>query len=513
MLQIKRDKDARKLVGKVFQEINDMVVPTMGAKGLLVAIDDDLGKSTLTDDGVTVARQARHMDGMERMIAIDMIEAAATTEKEALDGTTLTILLTNEFYKCGMKLIRRGMHPQKAADTIEGEVSLVRDLLKKEKMEMSSTHVRDIATISTKIPMVGDIVYKSYKLAGPEMNVVIEHDREDTGINIEHSKGFSIDSGYMTDVMRGLCEDGEKWEQENCWVVLLKEGIMTQAGLGNFFKSIPEENIRDPFFFIMNPNFNPNTLRLLIDTLIKNQMKYQFIFVNESKSDDVYMDIAAVTGGTVQDASTGVGDYLFEHCGRCDKISVEIDKTIFNMESEGKDVKRRIQVYQKKLDKKFKLNATDLALYTSRLAALENGIVKIKVGVPTVTEYQTLRLKLDDAIGAVKKAFETGIVLGGGKTLYNIGIQNKFLHTSHALREALVQVCRNAGVKKIPRRFINKDKKLGVDVTTNKIVNLELSGILDSYASIDEALKNASSIACSYIRTNSIIRKETTQNK
>ena len=513
MLGIKKGKDARKLVGKVFQEINDMVVPTMGAKGLLVAIDDDLGKSTLTDDGVTVARQARHMDGMERMIAIDMIEAAATTEKEALDGTTLTILLTNEFYKCGMKLIRRGMHPQKAADTIEGEIATVRELLKKEKMEMSSTHVRDIATISTKIPMVGDIVYKAYMLAGPEMNVVIEHDREETGINIEHSKGFSIDSGYMSDTMRNLCEDGEKWEEENCWVVLLKEGIMTQAGLGNFFKSIPEENIRDPFVFIMNPNFNPNTLRLLIDTLIKNQMKYQFIFVNEAKSDDVYMDIAAVTQGTVQDASTGIGDYLFEHCGRCDKISIEIDKTIFNMNHEGKDIKRRIQVYQKKLEKKFKLSAVDLSLYTSRLAALENGIVKIKVGVPTVTEYQTLRLKLDDAIGAVKKAFETGIVLGGGKTLYNISINNKHLHTSPALSAALKQVCRNAGIKNIPRRYINREKKLGVDVTTNKIVNLDLAGILDSYASIDEALKNASSIACSYIRTNSIIRKETTQNK
>ena len=76
--------------------MNDIVVPTMGAKGLLVALDDDLGKCTLTDDGVTVARQAIHLDGIEKMIAVDMIEAAATTEREALDGTTLTILLTNE---------------------------------------------------------------------------------------------------------------------------------------------------------------------------------------------------------------------------------------------------------------------------------------------------------------------------------------------------------------------------------------------------------------------------------
>ena len=485
----------------------------MGAKGLLVAIDDDFGKCTLTDDGVTVARQAMHMDGMERMIAVDMIEAAATTEKEALDGTTLTILLTNEFYKAGMKLIKKGWHPQQAADMINEEVKFVREELKKHKLEMQPSQVKDIATISTKIPMVGEIVYKASKLCGKEMNIIIEHDREESGVKIEHTKGFGIDSGYMSDAMRGLCEDGEKWKAKDCWVVLLKEGIMTQAGLGNFFKSIPEENVGDPFVFIMDPKFNPNTLRLLIDTLIKNKMSYQFIFINETKPDDLYMDIAAVTGGKVQDASTGIGDYLFEHCGRCDKIQIEIDKTLFTCSGHEKEVEARVKVYKKKLEKKFKLSQVDEALYTKRLGALENGIVKIKVGVPTVTEYQTLRLKLDDAIGAVRKAFETGIVLGGGKTLYNIANENKFLHTSRALRAAFEQVCKNAGIKNIPRGLLDKDKNIGVDVTTNKTVNLIASGILDSYASIDEALKNAGSISCSYIRTNCIIRKETTQSK
>ena len=513
MLDIRKNNEARKLVSKVFQEVNDMVVPTMGAKGLLVALDDDLGKSTLTDDGVTVARQAIHMDGMERMIAVDMIEAAATTEREALDGTTLTILLTNELFQLGYKKILRGEHPQIVADQIEKEIEFVRKALTVEKIDMRDSYVKDIATISTKVPMIGEIVEKAYKIAGKEMNVIIEHDRENAGINIEHSKGFSIDSGFMSDAMRNLCEDQEKWEQKNCWIVLLKEGIMTQAGLGNFFKSIPEDNIHDPFVFVLNPNFNPNTLRLIIDTLIKNQMKYQFIFVNEDKPDDVYMDIAAVTGGIVQDASSGVGDYLFKHCGKADKITIEIDKTLFSMEEKNEEVERRVKVYKEKLNKKYKISRVDEALYTKRLGALENGIVKIKVGVPTVTEYQTLRLKLDDAIGAVRKAFEQGIVLGGGKTLYNIGLKYNHLQTSPALSAALKQVCRNAGVKNIPRRQLNKDKNIGVDVTTNKIVNLELSGILDSYASIDEALKNASSIACSYIRTNSIIRKETTQNK
>lgn len=513
MLQVRKNQEARRLISKVFQEVNDIVVPTMGAKGLLVALDDDLGKCTLTDDGVTVARQAIHMDGMEKMIAVDMIEAAATTEREALDGTTLTILLTNELYQLGYKKIRRGTHPQVVADSIENEIKEVREYLKKDIIPMTDKHVKDIATISTKIPMVGDIVDEAYKKAGREMNVIIEHDREETGIRIEHSEGFSIDSGYMSDAMRNLCEDQEKWSKDGAWIVLMKEGIMTQAGLGNFFKSIPEDHVGDPFVFIMNPNFNPNTLRLLIDTLIKNHMTYQFIFVNEDKSDDVYMDIAAVTGGTVQDASSGVGDYLFAHCGHADHIEIEIDKTLVLNKNKCPQIKQRIKVYKDKLGKKFKLSRVDEALYTKRLGALENGIVKIKVGVPTVTEYQTLRLKLDDAIGAVRKAFEQGVVLGGGKALYNITIQHKNLQTSRALSAAFEQVCRNAGIKKLPPAKILNIKNTGLDVTTNKVVDLERHGILDSYASIDEALKNASSIACSYLRCNCLIKKETTQNK
>ncbi|MCR5742022.1 MAG: hypothetical protein K6G38_06160 [Gammaproteobacteria bacterium] len=515
MLELKKNNDARKLISRVFQEVNDMVVPTMGAKGLLVALDDDLGKCTLTDDGVTVARQAIHMDGMERMIAVDMIEAAATTEKEALDGTTLTILLTNAIYQYGYKKILKGMHPQLVADKLEKEIDNIRDYLEKEKLDMDEQYVEAIATISTKIPMVGNIVDKAYAVAGKDMNIIIEHDREGTGVTIDHSKGFSIDSGYMSDAMRNLCEDQEKWDKTGAWIVLMKEGIMTQAGLGNFFKSIPEDKIKDPFVFVMNPNFNPNTLRLLIDTLIKNQMVYQFIFVNEDKADDVYMDIAAVTGGTVQDASSGVGDYLFEHCGHCDKITIEIDKTLFVMESKNKMVNQRIKVYKNKLDKKFKLNRVDEALYTRRLGALENGIVKIKVGVPTVTEYQTLRLKLDDAIGAVRKAFEHGIVLGGGKALYNIALAHPELELEDVLKLPMKQICLNAGIKKLPPESQLNNKNTGVNVMdgAGKTAHLIAHGILDSFASIDEALKNAGSIACSYLRTNCIIRKGITQNK
>ena len=520
MLSYKTGKECRDLIKETFQEVADLVTPTMGAKGLYVAINQDFDKPTLTDDGVTVAREAAKMDGFKRMIAMDMIEAASNTEKEALDGTTLTILLTNAIYNVGYNKILEGEHPQVVADNIMVDTKVIRTLLKKQRMKMGKKYVKHIATISTKIPEIGDIVTRAYHEAGKDMNVIIEHDRDAMGMKIEHTSGYTMESGFMTDAMRNLCPDGEKWEADNCYVVLMKEGIMTQAGINKFFQSIPAEEINKPFLFILNPNFNPNTLRILIDTLLKNKFNFQFVFVNEAKMDDVYMDCAAVTEGTVQDASQGVGEYEFKHCGKVSHVSVEVDKTIFSFEDNEK-VEGRVKVYKDKLNKnRYKLNQVDRVMYERRLGSLTNGIVKIKVGVPTVTEYKIIALKLDDAIGAVRKAFKFGIVLGGGKALVNTQklLSNKCILTN-VLSLPMNTICENAGIKISPDDSTKifsvdkQDKNLGIDVTTGKLVDLKKQGILDSYLSIDEALKNASSIACAYLRTNTLIQKEVTQNK
>lgn len=509
MLKYISGKECRDMVSETFEEVANLVVPTMGAKGLYVAINQDFDKPTLTDDGVTVAREAAKMDGFKRMISMDMIEAANNTEKEALDGTTLTVLLTNELYKVGVSKIEEGLHPQVVADHIDADIRVARKFLEKERMRMGKKYVKDIATISTKIPEIGKIVTQAYAVAGKDMNVLIEHDRDHMGMTLEHSSGYTMESGYMTDAMKGLCPDGEKWEASNCWVVLMKEGIMTQAGINKFFQSIPSEHTGDPFLFVLNPNFNPNTLRVLIDTLIENKFDFQFIFVNEAKMDDVYMDCAAVTGGTVQDASTGVGEYEFKYCGNAKHVVVEQEKSLFNF-THNSEVQVRIDSYREKLEKKrYKLNQVDRVMYERRLGSLTNGIVKIKVGVPTVTEYKIIQLKLDDAIGAVRKAFKYGIVLGGGRALLNVSTKvSDMCWITEALRKPSEVICNNAGVDTNWRA--SAERTVGMDVTKNKLVDLRAAGILDSYLSIDEALKNASSIACAYLRTNTLMQKETT---
>ena len=170
-----------KIIGNTFQKIADIVTPTMGAKGRMAIINDEFGRPMLTDDGVTVAKMCMTLDGFEKMVAISMVEAASNTEKKAYDGTTLTTLLTNEFYKQGRRWVKRGMHPQQAADKLVEEVNKLRyNINTRPLKELTPKQVKDLANITTKIPFIGDLVAQAYIKAVSTMNIVIEHERVET---------------------------------------------------------------------------------------------------------------------------------------------------------------------------------------------------------------------------------------------------------------------------------------------------------------------------------------------
>lgn len=494
-----------KVVQETFQEITDLVAPTMGAKGRLAVIQQELDRPLLTDDGVTVARQAITMTGFKRLPAISMIEAAANTEKEAYDGTTLTVLLTNELYKLGLKWIKpairggKGWHPQVAADFLEEKVAQVRKDLKGKKFKLTPELVPALSNIVTKIPFIGDIVYKAYLVAGEQMNATIEHDMTLKETVVEHTKGLVLNSGYMSEVMKTFCNEKNKTIFEDAKLVLLSEDLLTQTMLLNFFRSLPEAV--PPLVFVVTPNFNPESLKILLDALVPNRekgLKFQFVFLNEEATDELYLDIAGFTEGMIQDAALGTSNYLYEHCGTAKRIEISIDKT--TIEADG-DASERIEAYETDIkEKKFEMSINKEATLRRRLSNLKTGLVKIKLNCPTVTEYMTLRLKLDDAIGAVRKAFEEGILPGAGKALFNLVEKHKELKT--ALEAPLRTVLDNAGfnVRKEIKRIKASTQNSVIDVKKEKLDDALTLGIIDGFSSVDTALKNASSIAVNYLR-------------
>lgn len=499
------------IIKKTFQKIADIVTGTMGAKGRMAVINDEFGRPILTDDGVTVAKECLHLEGFEKMLAIAMVEASSNTEKVAYDGTTLTVLLTNELYKQGLRWVKRGMHPQIAADRLLTLVNQVRQQLIVNKFKPSRKQIQQLATITTKIPLIGELVAKAYDKAGDSMNVIIEHDRKELQHSIEHTDGMIINAGYFTKELGQLCNDGDKTVFTNAHLVLLAEGQLTQIDLSNFFKSIPQENIKDPFVFFITNAFNPESMKMLLDTLISNQITFQMVFLNEANPEEVFLDIAAKTDGLIQSSALGTSEYLFNYCGLADSITIESDKTtIIRNTIDKKKLESRIQDYKKEIkDKKYTLGSIRENQITRRLANLESGVTKIKIAVPTITEYMTIKLKLDDAIGAVKCAIKNGVLIGGGKALYNLGITT-FKELRKPLTAPMKTIIKNSGLKVglSDSLLIKANPEIGINVKTGEVVNLIGDGIIDSFDSIDKALENAVSIAANYLRAYIIIKKD-----
>jgi len=486
-----------KVIGATFQKVADIVLPTMGAKGRMAVLAQDMDRPLLTDDGVTVAAECYYFDNQfEKMIATSMIEAARNTEKEAFDGTTLTILLTNEFYKLGYKWIRKGMHPQASADTIEILANEIRQSLAIQKFPINPKLVKDLATISTKIPAVGDLVFAAYKKAGDGMNIIIEHDRENTKTSVQHTDGMVLESGYKFEVMTTRCNEGDKTVYENAHIVLLSQDFMTSGNINDFFRSIPEDHVKDPFVFFMTPKFNPESFQFLLETLSRNQMQFQFVYIHEELPEELYMDIAAKTNGLIQDVISGSNHYLYQHCGLAGKIVIEQDKTTIT-QTEG-DVRARVEKYQKELDKdKFVISSIRTATVKRRLSALTSGVVKIKLAVPTITEFQTIRMKLDDAIGAVRCAIRNGLLRGAGKALSIVAQEYKG-DIKKLLHKPAMTIASNAGLKLNSTTLKSKDESY--NVKTKEYVHLIKDGIVDSFDSIDASVKNSASIASNYLR-------------
>lgn len=495
------------VIKETLQLASDIVTPTMGPKGRLAVISDEFSRPYLTDDGVTVAKELLNLDDpFKKMVAISVVEASSNTEKSAFDGTTLTVLLLNEFYKAGLKLIDAGEHPQTAADKIK---SATEDAVKKLQQhcikitpENSGKLIRDVSYITTKIPEIGELVYEAYTHAGDAMNVVIEHDRKiDTSV-VEHIDGMVVDSGYFSPELQKLAGEDGIWKRDNAKIFLLSEGILTVNGLKGLFASIPDRST--PLVFVFSRDYNPDMLKGLIENLSANKFDFMLMFVNDARPDEVFLDIAARTGGKIQSATYNTTDYVYGYAGTAEHIEVEIDKTTIISKGDPEEIKHRLNSYKKELkEHEFTTGYVRADILNRRMANLGAGVTRIKIAAQSVTEYRTIRFKLDDAIGAVRCAMRDGVLLGSGKSLYLLSKELPLIRD--ALRSPTKKILENAGYTLNEKLAL--DKTRGLDARTGLEVDLYEAGIIDSYTSIETAIKNASSIACSYLRAYILINQ------
>ncbi len=492
-------KEARDKVLEIFKTVNDLVVPSMGARGRMAVINDAFGQPTLTDDGVTIAKSIANMSGYHKMVAKSIIEAAHNTEKIAFDGTTLTVLLTYEIYKLGCEMIDIGTHPQEVSERLNDLWEQV--LIDIEKMELTEAQVKDIAVISTKIPALGEAVLAAYKKAGKGMEIVVEYKPNNPDkITLVHTKGMSLLSGYgvpQLEPREGI--NLAIGSAPKARLALLKDGDMNKNQILKFFGGVTD--LSTPIVYVVGAGFNPAASQIIIETHQNAGIPFQFLFLEEPLANEIYLDLAAISNGKIQDFRGGIKEYTYDMCGYVKDINIEIDKSSMVGITEGK---HRVTYYEEKVkDKDRRLSDMETFLYNYRLACLKNGLVKMQIGAATQFEYQTIKLKLTDAIGAVRISFDKGVVLGGGKAMYNLANLAKYALIKDILLEPHKRIISNAGSKE----KVYRTKRDGVDVVTGHKVDLLDAGIIDSFASLEESIKNAKSIATNYIKAYALIKE------
>jgi len=491
--------EATEQIKESFNLLNDLVSPSMGARGRMAIIAGDWGQPLITDDGVTIVRALNNLSGWHKEIGKSVIEAAKATEAEAFDGTTLTVLLTAELFNHGQRLIDMGMHPRIVVDEINKEIKKILSRLEEKKLKMTPELVQAVATIATKIPEMAPIIQRVYDIVGKGMDATIEWNRDSLQTTVVHEKGYTIRGGYMDETLAMLGTTFTK-----CKIALMKTGLVTELQLTKWFESFPEEKEILPIIYVISPGFDPQAMRKIIAHHGKNQLVCQFLFLNTGDMSDIMLDIQSLAGGKIQDSLTGIKNYTYSMCGQVNSLSITKTKTVISGDGDTKD---RIAYYKKNLkDLKFQNNSMEKFLLETKLASLDHGIATIKVGVPTQAAFTPVKLKLDDAKGAVYMAFKEGVVLGAGKTL-------KVISRDTSLRDVMeipyLTIMKNAGIKSTSKLKDNE----AMDVTTGKPVNLLEAGIIDSLASIKRALINATSIATNYLTAYMIIKNKPIDKK
>lgn len=504
------------IIGNTIKKLSNMVTPSMGAKGRMAVIGRGAAdKPLITDDGVTIAKESRRAFTQEEMPIYTLcIEAMHNVEKMAFDGTTLTVLLTNEFYKYGEALLKKGLDNHVVSEKIqEFAQKMISYLNKNKQTEITPEIIETVASVSSKMPVIGKMIASAYVAAGGDMNVVIEHNRRrgDYQHEIVREEGFVLDmEGFYGDEFGVLTTDEKqtKTEFNNARLVLLSSGGLEQDYAKGFFNSIPKDKPIPPLVFFISRTFDPKSLQFIINTLVntnksleKNGIQpvlFQFVMLEGGTADRRFLDIAAYSGGVIQDATLGTKAYLFEHCGYAKKIIIEKFKTIIVKPDELENrvaIDNRVQFYQEYLEsRKFNIGEVDRVDIKKSIAALSTGIVKILIATPTKSEFELIKLKMDDAIGTVVKVCETGYIRGAGREIYNmIKQENLDKEEAEICRAPMKKILDNAGHK-----FKEKDLKdiedLIYDVKQKCYTMYDDAGIYDSFEAYRQAITNASSI-------------------
>jgi chaperonin GroEL len=514
---IKFDEDARRSLERGVNTLADAVKVTLGPKGRYVVLDKKFGAPTITNDGVTIAREIEVEDVFENQGAQLVREVATATNDVAGDGTTTATLLAQAIVREGLKNVAAGANPMGLKRGIEAAVERVVDEIAKQAKEVAGKEdIARVATISSRDRAIGDVIADAIEKVGKDGVVNVE-EGQTFGMELEFTEGMQFDRGYMSPYM--------VTDQDRMEAVLDDPFILIHGGkISSVQDILPllEQVIGQgrPLLIIAE-----DVEGEALATLIVNKLRGTFtgIAVKAPGFGDrrkrMLEDIAILSGGEVISEEMGLklANAQVSQLGRARRVVVSKDATtIIDGAGDPEEIKGRIK--QIKAEIETTDSDFDREKLQERLAKLAGGVAVVKVGAATETEMKERKHRVEDALQATRAALEEGIVPGGGVVLINaIGVLGELGLSGdeatganiirRALEEPMRQLAENAGLEGsvVVGEVKNRKPGIGLDVDTGEYVDLVKAGIIDPAMVTRSALQNAASIGKNIITTEAVV--------
>jgi len=519
--QIKYSEEARRKLKIGVDKLANAVTVTLGPKGRNVVLDKGFGAPTITNDGVTIAKEIELEDKIENLGAEIVKEVAEKTNDVAGDGTTTAVLLAQAIITEGLKNVTAGSNPLAIKRGLDkGFEAVVENLKKISKPVSTKEEISQVATISAENQEIGNLIAEVMEEVGKDGVVTVEESKT-FGIQKEIVKGLQFDRGYISPYM---ITDAERMEAvyENPYILVTDKKISSLQEILSVLESIAKEGRKE--LVIIADEVEGDALA----TLLVNKLRGTFntLAVKSpgfgDRRKEMLEDIVAVVGGKLISEEIGLKleNITIQQLGSAGKvISTKENTTIIGGGGEKGRIDGRIKQIKTELEKTE--SEFDKEKLQERLAKLAGGVAVIKVGAATEVEQKARQHKTEDALSATRAAIEEGIVPGGGVALLRCQAVLEKMNVEgeekigleilkRALEEPIRKISQNAGidgavaVAEVKKMTVNE----GFNAQTMEYQDLVKAGIIDPTKVVRTALQNAVSAASMLLTTETVVAEK-----
>ena len=515
--QIAYSEDARRHIKIGMDALANAVKITLGPKGRNVVLDKRFGPPTITNDGVTIAKEIELEDPFENIGAQLIKEVATKTNDVAGDGTTTATVLAQAMLNEGMKNVAAGANPMAIKKGIEKATTVILDALKKMSTPVTTkAHVSQVASISAADEEIGDLIAEVMEKVGKDGVITVE---EGKGIKFEteYVEGMQIDRGYISPYFVTSPERMEA-EIEDPYILITDKKISAVADLLPALEKVLQVTKN---LVIIAEDVDGEALATLVVNKLRGTINCLTVkapgFGDRRKA--MLDDMAILTGGAMITEEMGrkLDSITVDDLGRARKVVSTKEETTI-IEGKGSDEAIEARIKQIKTLIEDTTSDFDKEKLQERLAKLAGGVAVIKVGAATEVELKEKKHRVEDALSATRAAVEEGIVPGGGVAFINsISALDKLnlegdestgvASVRRSLEEPLRMIAQNAGREGSVVVNTVKESKTGVgyDALRDDYANMKQRGIIDPAKVVRAELENAASIAAMVLTTESLI--------